>query len=153
MLSLKNVNAEDLLYYIKIAFEGDLELKVYYDNALRVRNLNNMCSDTYAKIVEYYEVFPSCEAYSVVKDDEGIGYMFISKDPNRLISFGLNKEHRNGNNLKMFFKLISKKLKHDFECILHTKNDRAINWLIKCGMDVDTKRQDITILKFKELCQ
>lgn len=153
MLSVKTISNENLIYFIRKAFDGDIELLNYYDRGLEKRNLDAMANDTYVKLQDYeHLLFDSC-AYSVYKGEEAIGYYFVTTEPNMLISFGVNKKHRNKETLIEFFKIIAETLDYDFEMFLYAENKRATDWLVKCGMEVSIRMNSLTHLKYKRPCQ
>ena len=138
---------------MKVAFDGDYELIKYYDSASNVDSIDSMVTDVLIKIKDYPKWFNSCYSYSVSNDEEPIGYLFITKEPNLLVSFSINKNFRDKDNLKSYFDCIVKEFNTDFDCLLFSHNDRAINWLKRCGM-VEVKefyQEGITKLNYK-LC-
>lgn len=153
MITIREISNDNLIYFIRKGFENDVELLNYYDKGLVERSISAMVHDTYAKLQDYQHVFSKNISFAVYKEEEPIGYLFVTKEPNRLISFALNKTHRNKETLKKFFSLICGTLENNFECVLYSENVRGINWLIKCGMLVERKMNSLTILKFKGICQ
>jgi hypothetical protein len=147
MLEVQQINITELKQYIEIAFEGDKELINFYDKNSCVSNHNDMSSNTHFKLTEYKCYFDRCFHYKVVLDNTPIGFIFITKNPNLLVSFSVNKKYRNKETLKKYFELIQHIFSEPFICLLYNENYRAINWLEKCGMEVESIDSSITKLK------
>lgn len=126
---LTEIQITDLLPYIKIAFEGDNDLPDYHisDMDYALHTYNEIC-----KTAEILEL-------SCYKVDE-IGFTVLA--PELLYSFGININHRNKENLVNWFGEI-KKIMSKFECALHGKNSRAINHLVRQGMNI---KEHLTVL-------
>jgi hypothetical protein len=154
MLTIKEVDILELKKLIDIAFDGDTELIDYYDRIANVSSVDEMVNDTFDKIKDYENHFANCYSYAVMYDDKEIGYLFITKNPNLLISFSLNKAYRCKENLASYFSLIKSLFEDRFGCYLNTYNTRAINWLKKCEMDIVSNNVSslITFLNLR-ICQ
>jgi len=140
--------------YIEIAFTGDSELLNYYDKSINVSRTQDMVEDTCDKILQYQNHFDVCSFYGIEINGEKSGYFFIVKSPDILVSFSLNKKHRNRQNLSMLFDEIKKVLDGTFLCFLNEYNTRAIKWLEKCGMTVSPHKIEnrIAVLNYN-ICQ
>lgn len=148
MLKLLKVELEDFKQYIDIGFRDDYQLELYYDKSAKVSGMDAMVDNTYDKIKDFYNFFQDCNCYKVNFEDNDIGFVFLNKNPNVLISFSISSEFRNRFILKDFFNLICLELQNSFICLLFNENDRAINWLKKCGMKVDIISEEYTKLNY-----
>lgn len=147
MIIAEKVPITELKQYIEIAFEGDGELINFYDkNSFVVSNLDMSCN-THCKLIDYKNYFDNCYNYKVSLNNIPIGFIFITKNPNLLVSFSVNKKYRNKETLKKYFELIQNIFLEPFICFLYNENSRAINWLQKCGMEIESIDNGITRLK------
>jgi hypothetical protein len=147
MLQLKKCNVDDLKGYIDIAFKEDVDLFKYFDTSIQVSSTKEMVESVFIKVKDYYKFFLECTSFGVYSEDNPIGYFFILKNPNLLVSFSINKEYRNSETLSSYFDLIKEQFKEDFSCFLYTHNKRAINWLKKCGMVESKEKFEIDFIK------
>jgi len=147
MIVAEKISIGDLKKYIEIAFEGDEELEHFYDKNSCLSSILDMTKNTYYKLEEYKSYFDKCCHYKVVLDNVEIGFIFITKNPNLLVSFSINKLYRNKENLIIFFNLIRNIFSEPFNCLLYNENYSAINWLQKCGMKIESVDSSITKLK------
>jgi hypothetical protein len=152
MLKLLKTNLPDIKEYIYIAFSEDKELIKYFDKSASVSDTDEMCNDVWGKLKDYPAYFMHVYCYKVVLDKEPIGFVFITKAPNLLVSFSINKKHRNKEVLKEYFDKICIELDNDFECMLYNENSRGINWLEKCGMVITEVNNIYTKLNYNK-CQ
>jgi hypothetical protein len=136
MLKLLKTNLTDLKQYIDIAFNEDKELIKYFDKSASVSDTDGMSNNVWDKLKEYPTYFSHVYCYKVFLNKEPIGFLFITKAPNLLVSFSINKKYRNKEVLKEYFDNICKELDNDFICMLFSENLRGINWLQKCGMKI-----------------
>lgn len=154
MLTIKEVDILELNELIAIAFDGDTDLLDYYDRVANVSSVDEMVNDTFDKIKDYENHFANCYSYVVNYQEKKIGYIFITKNPNLLISFSINKEYRCRENLASYFSLIKSLFEDTFGCYLNTYNTRAIDWLKKCEMEITSNNVSslITFLNLR-ICQ
>ena len=152
MLELLKTNLTDLKQYIDIAFNEDKELIKYFDRSAKVNDTNGMCNDVWDKLKDYPNYFMHVYCYKVVLNKEPIGFVFITKAPNLLVSFSINKKYRNKEILKEYFDKICIELDNEFECMLYNENSRGIRWLEKCGMDITEVNNIYTKLNYNK-CQ
>jgi hypothetical protein len=134
MLKLLRINIYELKQYINIAFNDDYDFINYYDKNTKIKTIEELVEKTNEKILDYPSYFGTHYSYRVDFDNKSIGYLFITKKPNLLVSFSINKKYRNKEILKNYFDIIKKELGNSFCCLLYKENIRAINWLKKCGM-------------------
>lgn len=133
-MELKKCNIDDLKGYIDIAFKDDNALYKYFDRSIEVSSISEMVESVFIKIKDYSRFFLDCNAFGVYSEDKPIGYLFILKEPNLLVSFSINKNYRNKQMLTSYFDLIKEQFNGDFSCFLYSYNKRAIDWLKNCGM-------------------
>lgn len=132
------------------AFKDDDEINNYCDPDYKEKTIKELVFSIYIKILEYIR-YGNCEFYDLIVEKKIIGYAFSHK--NMLISFGVNKKHRNKKELEIVFNIIKAKFNTDFETYMWKRNERAINWLKKCGMEeADCNIKEVIKLKYK-LCQ
>ena len=129
---LTEIPIEELIKYILIAFEGDTELPTYHFAE------KDFAWHTYDTICKTAEMMP-LKCYKV----GDFGFTVLA--PGLLYSFGINIEYRTPDILKLWFSEILK-IMPKFEVVLHGKNSRAINHLIKQGMEI---KESLTVLTIK----
>lgn len=140
-MNIVNIHIEDLMPFIKAAFDEDEEILIFYDRSQKVENSQDVCKNIFGKIKEQYE---TSTAIGVQKNGENVGY-FVTYQ-RLLISFGVNKKFRDKEHLRDFFELIKTHFSGTFQTLLYSYNTRAISWLNKCG--VRTVFEDVTVLQF-----
>lgn len=140
-----------MINYSKImfAFEGDKDISKYCDKNDKELDLEKLVLSIFKKLLEYEET-GECDFYDLSVENEVVGYGFNYK--NILISFGVNKKFRNKENLKKVFEIIKGKFNSDFETYMWERNERAVNWLRKCGMTEVESNID-KVIKLKYICQ
>jgi len=126
---LTQIPVEELLPFILKAFDGDVELPKYHISD------KDFAWHTFDEICKTSEMMPLV-CYKV----GDFGFTVLSTG--LLYSFGINVEYRTPEILKLWFSEILK-IMPKFECILHGKNNRAIDHLIKQGMTV---KENLTLL-------
>jgi len=131
---------------IKFAFEEDNDINKYCDPNYKNKSIKKIIVSIYKKLLEYENIGDS-KFDKIVFDNEIIGYVFYFK--NLLISFGINKNHRTKEKLSSAFEQIKNNFNGDFESYMWERNERAINWLKKCGMvEVPCKIKEAKRLKY-----
>jgi len=120
----------ELLPYIQTAFDADSELSTYHISDTDYAN------HTYNEILKTAEILP-LTCYKVSE------YGFTVTSPGLLYSFGINVNHRDKKTLETWFFNL-RNILGSFEVVLHNKNSRAINHLIKQGMDI---KEHLTVLQ------
>jgi len=126
-------------------FKDDHNLLDYFDPMSTAKTIEEAANDVYEKILQHGKE-SDCNFIC-----NSIGYFYYSdyllfSDRKVLISFCVKKEHRNKEKLKEFWELIHDTIGNHFECYLFNRNERAIQWLIKCGMKIEKKNDLITLL-------
>ena len=124
------INYELILY----AFAEDDEISKYCDPEDEYKSIKKLVDSIYEKLLDYNQ-FGDCSFNELKIGDEVIGFYFCYK--NILVSFGINKNHRTKDNLVEVFNTIKDKFDGEFESYMWERNERAINWLKKCGMKED----------------
>lgn len=142
---------------IRAAFEGDEGLLKFYDpTSIGIDTVDKAIVDIFGKIKEHVSVNRNTTFITLVQKGIKIGYIFYLTDRSLLISFGVNINYRNKYLLQSVFNSMVEKIGVGFQCILWSKNTRAIKWLLKMGMKEESKQEvqgvSITTLKH-QLCQ
>ena len=140
-----------MINYSKImyAFEGDKDISKYCDKNDKELEVEKLVLSIFKKLLEYEET-EECDFYDLSVENEVVGYGFNYK--NILISFGVNKKFRNKEKLEKVFEIIKGKFNNDFETYMWERNERAVNWLRKCGMTEVESNID-KVIKLKYICQ
>jgi hypothetical protein len=129
---------------IHIAFKDDKKLIQEYH--ILGGTLEDCVRDTKLKIIEESERI-TLDWYKVLDDyGEIIGFLVVNDTYKILYSFGLNINSREKYK-KLFFYKLSIMFDGEFTCGLWGKNERAIRFLEKMGMQVVSKYENIKILK------
>lgn len=131
IIKSKRINKDQLREAVTIAFSGDQDLidKYHVING----NLDEAIKDTLYRIEDvtnYYDLV----FYKVIFNKMIIGFFTVEKNGVFLNSFGIAYKYRKDYILKEWWELVKHKLQDDFKCILNSKNERAIKFLIKNGM-------------------
>lgn len=148
MLQATKIDVNDLKRYIDIAFAEDCDLLNYYDRSSGVLTGDAMVINTYNKIKDYLAYFHHCFAFKICVDGNDAGFVFFTKSPNLLVSFSINKKYRQAEVLRDYFECIKDSIGDDFTSLLYNENTRAINWLVKCGMEVEFINEEYTKLNY-----
>ncbi len=130
-MMLEEIPLTDLFPYIQIAFDGDSHLHIYHISD------SNYATHTYHEICKTAEIL-SLTCYKVGE------YGFTVTSPGLLYSFGINVKHRDKKTLESWFFNL-RNILGSFDCCLHAKNSRAINHLVKQGMEIKDEMIVLTI--------
>ena len=141
-MDIVSINISDLKGYIYCAFRGDDEIVNIYDPSVKMTSVEDVCESINEKIESLVD---PCSISGIWIDGNKAGYFAYSQ--NSLISFGLNKEYRNKNNLVDFWDAIKGAIGDNFQCALFSVNKRGIDFLKKCGMSV--LFENITVLTYE----
>lgn len=144
MITLTEIPLSELRKYVEIAYRGDLDLlDFYWGENFSLEEAVNETMFLINQVAEEIDI----DCYSVENDGEEIGY--IVKFPNNLYSFSININHRTKKNLIEYWERIKEVMEEGFICMLYPQNERAINWLKKCGLvEVKGVQQElVTLLK------
>jgi hypothetical protein len=155
MIVIRAVNVLKLEDYIRCAWEGDLDLEKFYDKSLTKRSLEGMVKDTSRKIRDMMEQDEQLSLLGIELDRTPIGFLIFSEKLSLFYSFGVNAKYRSKEILTAIFKYVKAKLNYNFYSVMYEYNIRAINWLQKCGMEIDPlyKPSDDTIYLKYDVCQ
>ena len=142
----EKVESKSHLYEaIIVAFLDDkLLINKYHVN---VGSFVECVNDTYLKIIDADKEYP-LEWYVINDGIETIGYCITSKTYSFLYSFGINIKHRTKENMVNWFENVKKLFIGGFTCGLWAKNDRAIDYLVRNGMNVYDRNELEIHLKY-----
>ena len=143
MIEFKIITLESLPKYVRIAFKGDASLHEYHITGSK--DLDECVQDTMDKINETSTLFELL-LLSVIFEGEIIGFTILGGG--LLYSFGINKEYRTKEILIQWIQEIKDLLDNDFKCMLWNKNNRAIKFLEKQGMNIEDTNNDYTTLNY-----
>lgn len=129
-MMLTEIHLTELLPYIEIAFDCDTELPKYHISQ------RDYAQHTYDQICHTATML-DLTCYKVGE----FGFTVLA--PMLLYSFGINVKHRDKKTLQGWFCEI-KNIMPIFETVLHDKNSRAINHLIRQGMEI---KEHLTVLQ------
>lgn len=140
MMRVIPVNFENVKNGIEIAFQNDVKgFKNYLDPVLvkEVSDIDTAIEEQKCKLQEFLDNGIKLYNYLVTWNDELIGFFIyrIERHTGILVSFGINTVHRTMAIVKIFFSKIKEKTGHPFYCVLWQKNDRAIKWALRMGME------------------
>lgn len=133
--------------YIKMAFEGDADLIDRYH--LVNGDLMQCVYSTYDKIMELGRIGGELSCYALFQEEFGpIGYM-VTTPENMLYSFGINIEYRTAAIVMDWWQQVKKMLNNEFAVPLWKKNERAINFFLRNGMEIGYEGADhITLIYY-----
>ena len=122
---------------IRAGFEGDDEIAKYYDPDVTEEITLDLIVRDITNKIKQERVFYLLNTFKVCLNNKVIGFVVLVNEPNskRLFSFSVAKQYRNRMVLSGLFEWIKNYFNSDFECYLYIKNERAIRWLEKCGMN------------------
>jgi hypothetical protein len=132
---------------IYAAFDGDDDIKNYCDPSNETPTPEGVSSDAYGKLLVYEDVVDG--TFEVLKDGEKeIGFVYYFGEV--LVSFGVNKEYRNKDFLMSLFGDMKKWMGNGFVTYMWERNQRAIKWFEKCGMErEDCNIDNVVKLRYK----
>lgn len=152
---LSEIDISRLPSCINVAFDGDTDLFEKYH--IHGKDLKSCVDHTYETIyktsLEYGLKF-----YEIVLQGVTIGYtvLLAGLGDTVLYSFGINKAYRRSGLLREWILAIDLLINGSYSCMLWSKNERAIRFLEKNGMEIiATNDNTTTLLKKKKtnLCQ
>jgi hypothetical protein len=139
----KTITYREFEKAIRVAFDDDADVYKLYDPKVPVQNVDDIIRDIVLKVRTYENAVYK----GVFEKDKLIGY-YVYED-NSLVSFGLNIQYRVRNYLREFFGIIKKELTKPFFCVLHSRNVRAVKFLLKHGCSVNNTNPLQTQLIYK----
>lgn len=128
-------------------FRDDKDLLRYFDPLSKVSNNAEAASVVYLKLVEYSKQYRN--RFRFMRFD--VGYVVYLKpkwawNKNKLVSFCLLPEYRTSKGVGEFWEKVKYYLGNHFTCCLYSNNARAINFLLKGGMEIKKSTDLITLL-------
>jgi len=136
----KEIDNRQLKLAISVGFDGDHKVVSLYDPNVPVSSIADVQADILRKLNELDEL----KIMGVFDKSKLIGY-YVCRG-GLLISFALSVSFRTRSYLRKFFALINAEFQGCFVCLLWTKNERGIKWLVKNGMQVAARDNNITQL-------
>lgn len=141
MVKIEKISKHKLLDLIKHSYEGDKDLFEKYH--VIKGDAETLAIETMDMIDKAAGTF-DLSYYKVIFNKEPIGY-FVTAN-NILYSFAINKKYRTKEILINWWKHIKMVLGKAFTVTLYENNERAINFLIKNGMEVFSKQGNLVLL-------
>jgi hypothetical protein len=147
MVRSVKISRPQLTKLVQISFEGDKELVDTY----HVRSGINLevCVNSTLHTIEDTSRLYDLKYFKVLKDSKPIGFHVTGKD--FLYSFGININWRKKDILIQWWNFICKELNNNFMCMLYIKNTRAINFLIRNGMEIINEDGKLVTLKYSKI--
>ena len=113
------------------AFDGDDDICRYCDPSIKDATPEKISLNVYDKLLEWEDVFDG--TFRVIDvDGAEVGFVYYFEDI--VVSFGINKAHRNKEFLGDMFEKFTSWAGEDFVTFMWENNTRAIKWLERCGM-------------------
>lgn len=141
MVTIEKITKFELPIYVRIAYNEDYELfEKYHVNQFGI----DEAVDSTVEMINNVSNQVDMRYFKVQYNDENIGYVTVFK--NNLYSFGININYRTPKILNEFWEYIKVILGDSFICMLFPNNTRAINWLLKCGMDIVKDVEDNAVV-------
>lgn len=132
---------------ICVAFEGDDEIAAYCDPANDNTTPEGVSKDVLKKLLDYEDLVDGVFKTLENKGEE-VGFVYYFD--NILVSFGVNKKHRTKEYLKDLFEKMTEWMGEEFVTFMWERNQRAIKWFEKCGMQKEEFDLDNVIkLRYK----
>ena len=134
---------------ILVAFADDDSISDNCDPENEDKTPTGVAINVYNKLIDCQLVVDG--VFKVIENNgEAIGFVYYFD--NILVSFGVNKKHRNKEVLTNLFESIKEWLGGDFITFMWKRNQRAINWFKKCGMVEDDVNADSFVKLKYESC-
>lgn len=140
-MKVTRIDMEDLREYVYSALIDDEELVKLFDRRAHISTTLEAVENVIEKIEGVYY---DAELFGI--DIEGMPEGYFAFKDNLLISFGMNIFYRNKTVLSKFWEAIKDKMGNDFQCVLYSHNERAINFLKRAGMKIAF--DNITVLTY-----
>lgn len=135
---------------ILIAFSGDKEIDQFCDPNNPDKTDSGVAVDTFHKLVAWADTVHGGIFTEVTNYDKVVGFVYTV--PGRLVSFGVNPKYRTKKVLSGVFEYVLDTIGNEFSASMWTRNERAIKWLERCGMEVEYSDDEVTELIYKK-CQ
>lgn len=144
MLRMIEIELFQIRRYVTIAFQDDQEL---IDKFHKINGDLVKCVDSTVGFIQFHSKHYVLRYYAVFFNSIPIGFTVISIVSRLLYSFGLNINYRTKQNVSTWFNMTKQLLPNGMTCILWSKNSRAINFLIRNGLKISSKENELTVLK------
>lgn len=144
MIRIIEIELSELEKYITVAFCGDHELisKYHFVNG-KLRD----CVESTLRNITYTSKEYVLRYYAVFYNSLPIGFTVASVVSRLLYSFGINIMYRTREIIPEWLAFIKSILPNGITCILHDKNTRSINFLVRNGFKIESVRDGQTVLK------
>jgi len=140
-MTTKQLSYDQLKEAVRISFDGDYKILSLYDPNIPVQSLEDVQNDILRKVVGYDKL----QYIGVYEKGEIVGYYV--RNEGMLVSFALSMPYRVRSFKRKFFDIVKRDFKGMFTCFLWSRNQRAIKYLVKCGMSVQESNNLLTVLK------
>lgn len=141
MVTIKKISKPELPELIKVSYEGDIKL---------IQEFHPAKSDEYGTILSTVEMIEDvskekkCSYYKVMADKKPIGYFVVWEG--FLYSFAINIKYRTKEVLMNWWQQVKSVLGKVFQTMLYEENHRGIAFLLKQGMKIKSKHENIVTL-------
>jgi hypothetical protein len=124
---------------ILVAFADDDSISDNCDPDNEDKTPTGVALDVYKKLNDWQSMVDG--TFKEFKQDgEIVGFAYYYG--NILVSFGINKKHRKKETLISFFENIKQWLGGNFITFMWKRNERAISWFKRCGMEQEDINED-----------
>src|SRR6266849_3414375 len=137
MVTMFDIQPEELRGFITIAFQGDTALINTYH---LVNGSLDKCVNSTVMEIKKVARTDKLSYYGIIWDGRPIGFTVLGK--NFLISFGINLRFRTKEILPLWWQLVCTALNEEFVTWIFKKNTRAIDFLKRNGMIVIEEHPD-----------
>lgn len=128
MIRLKKIPVDNLKEYIRLGFEEDPDLISKYH--ISPGTLEHCVDFNYERIKDAEQY--NGEFFKVMKDNVDIGFVLAVKEPNMILSFGINIHHRKRKTLLEWLFALKRHFGYQrFMVALWPKNIRAIRFFVR----------------------
>lgn len=142
-LKCYEVSFKELENLVRIGFGDDPELLNKYQEL--DTDFETTVQRNVSRIKEYHQI-KELTIYELRYGGTVIGFTVLDLAENILYSFGINRKWRKGNVVTAWIEDIKRKCDNMFACVLFSKNQRAIRFLLKNGMKIASKNDHMTHL-------
>lgn len=147
MIKIDKISKPKLIELIYHSYEGDIELFEKYH--VEKGDAESLAIKTMDMIETASQKF-TLTYFKVMLNKEPIGYFVISSEMGLLYSFAINKKFRTKEILVNWWKYVKMVLGKAFTTVLYSNNTRAIEFLIKNGMEINrTDGNLVTLINYK----
>jgi hypothetical protein len=144
MLQIFEIELYQIKRYVTIAFCGDHDLVHKYHI---VNGRLTDCVESTVKQITITSKDYVLRYYALFYNSLPIGFTVISVVSKLLYSFGINIMYRKKEIIKEWFDFLKSMLSNGITCILHNKNTRTIDFLVRNGLKIESADNGLTVLK------